>query len=698
MLHRTEVNMCIIDPNQVRDRRELFFRKVREFVPTVLNADGSGKIPQFNPPWREVFWITPALYRGGDDDIKLANRMIGRYFTAPLASSNEVKECVGGKVFNIFLSTISAGLLNEFDSLLSPEAREVLTWHTEQVFKTFAGAGQPDVKFHGCNDNMPMMATKGLIIGGQKLHNEYAYHQGVWNLNEFRRLLSRSAWASEFNSSTYSPITIANLAQIAEHAEDPAVAKLARDCEERLWAEVLLHFHPGIKRSGGPNCRSYAVDLAGHPHSLQALFWLIFGEVISGYDIIASFFAENPDPLQVIPFCGNIMQNVAEMSDLLNPEFHIPPHLAELAVNRSYPAVTKGRSESMMRFNGMSGEYNTYSYMEEEFSLGTVDTPLGNGNQTTQLYATYKLRPKVMNYRDSGSVFYRCFASEVDMEALKKSHDGGSCSEPGTPSHGWHYTMQHNNCAVMLSIVEPKIAPLTTPRIELDVIFPVHYGRILSSIIGTQSKRAGAVGESSEVAPVSIEAGEVFIHIQGLLPTDYPRRAAVRFIGGQRYERLALINYEGEPRTFSTEELALMQNGFVFTIDAKHKWHSLEDFHRHYSDSLIMDYTIAGHRFFRFIRHGHSFETCYTPAEFGVQTAAINGRNIAKLVFDSNQLNISTLPFTTGEVAENAPFWAWGDSMEMHHYPGMPWLIGARGLPDEAPYSRCRSHKPDSNT
>ncbi len=666
----------MIDYNAVNVRRKAFLNKVRELLPSVVNPDGSGRIPQFCSPWREVMWVSSALYSGGPNDIELANRMIGRYFTSGLSCSNEVKELSDGKTYNIFISTKCAEILTEFGGLLSPEAREVVGWHTEQVFKTYAGAGQPDVKFHGCNDNMPMMATKGLILGGQTMKHEHAYQQGLWNLNEFRRLLSRSAWASEFNSSTYSPITISNLAKIAEFAEDAAVKKLARDCEERIWAELLLHFHPGTKRSGGPSCRSYVIDLAGHMHALQVLFWLMFGEELSGYTM-KDFF--EPDPMQIVHFRGNIMQNAAEMADVVNMQYHIPEHLAGLIARRTYPALTRGRAESMMRFNGMAGEYHTQSYMEEDFSLGSVDTPLGGGTQTAQFYATYKLRPKVRDFRDSAAVFCRCLTGNVELGNLGKSRDGNSSSEVDIPGPGWHYTMQKNNTALMLSIIDPKLAPLTTNRISLDVIFPAHYGKIRRLITG------------NEVAPVSIEAGEVFIHIQPLLPTDYPRRNAVEFIANERYERLSLINYEGEERTFTAEELGLMQNGFVFTIDSKSKWPSLEAFHQFHSDALITDYTISNHRFFRYIRYGLSFEVCYTPAEFGVQTRAINGRNIDCPVFASNQLDVDALPFMTGDVADNLPLFPWGDSMKMHNYPEFSWLIGSRGIKEEAPYSRCKS-------
>ena len=51
-------------------RRGLWFATVRTHLPEVFNEDGSGKIPQFNPPYREPIWILPALYTGAQEYIE----------------------------------------------------------------------------------------------------------------------------------------------------------------------------------------------------------------------------------------------------------------------------------------------------------------------------------------------------------------------------------------------------------------------------------------------------------------------------------------------------------------------------------------------------------------------------------------------------------------------------------------------------
>ncbi len=664
-------------------RRNEFFSAVRRHLSSVLNSDGSGRIPQFNPPWREPVWILPALLRGKAEDAALANRMIERY--------NDTPE---GRRYNVFQSNLFAGFLAEFDPLLTDKARAVMTHHARQAFRTYEGSAQSDLKFHGCNDNMPMMSTKALILGGEKLKCEQAYEQGVWNLNEFRRLLSRSAWASEFNSSTYSAITLSNLAKIAARAHDPRVRRIAEECEERLWAEVLLHYHPGTRMSGGPQCRAYAIDCAGHNHSLQMLFWLLFGPETTGRDLMKSYF--DPDGTEVIHFAGNCMQSVAEYCDLIDSDFHLPETLASLIETRTYPALTRGRAECMMHYNGCAGEYHTVSYMEEEFSLGTVDTPLCGGEQTLQLYATYKRQPEVKTFRDSSAVFYRYRTDRTPIGIQERSADGCFQNEKYMESEAWAYAIQKTNTAMLLTIPNlTKHIPLRTDILKLDIVFPAHYGTIRRSVIGNGAVREGGEGESAEVVPVSIETGEVFLHIVPLIPTALPRTCAIRFRNETRYQVLELINYDGENRRFDTDELEFIQNGFVFTIDSRRKWKSLEEFHRMNSDFLLVDYTIHRHRFVRFKRNDVQFEVCYTPANFGVQTHAVDGRTTPEPVLETNQLDVSSLPFLSGSVPADVPLFPWGDSLAMHNYPENAWIIGSRGLPGEAPYSRIRQAFPD---
>lgn len=672
-------------PLTPHSRRDQWYALTRERIGEVFNLDGTGRIPQFDPPWREPLWILPALYTGPQASIDLANAVVGRYLDPAKVRERPGSESTG-KQFGIFQSNILAHCLHRFAGLLTPEAREVMTWHTEQVFKTYRGAAQPDFKFHGANDNMPMMATKGLLLGGEALGNEAAYRHGLWNLHQFRRLLSRSAWASEFNSSTYSAVTVTAVAKIATFARDPAVRELAQDLEHRLWAEILLHYHPGTLRQAGPQCRAYCIDYAGHNHALQLLLWTAFGPEATGRDLVASYFQPNPD--EVLHFCGNQWQSIAEYCEMLDTDLHVPAALAPLATQRQYPARLRGRSECMGRYDGQAAVYHTETWMEEEFSLGTVNGPLCGGEQTASLYATYKHKPRVQSFRDAASVFFKYLASNVELGLMETSEDGACQGEKFVSSQGWCYALQKENTGLLACTPNLKNAPVTTDTLKLALIFPAHFGRIAASIVGGGPERVGAVGESAEVVPVSVAAGEVYLHVQPLLPTNLPRGAALRFRRQQQYEVLELVNYEGPARTFSRAELAQVLNGLVLTLAPKAKWTSLAAFHAAMSQVAITDYLFAGHRFLLYQRPDVEFELVYTPEPFGVQTEAVDGRPVPRPLFESNQLDVAKLPFMSGPVARNAALFPWGDSLDAWPYERQPWLIGARGLPEEPNYSR----------
>jgi hypothetical protein len=678
------------DPSAQQVRRDTWYRLTRERIGEVLNPDGTGRIPQFEPPFREPVWILPALYSGPQETIDLANRMVARYLDPAKfrAASNRERT---GKEFGIFQSNSFAHCLHRFGPALTSAARKVMTWHTRQVFKTYRGAGQPDFKFHGANDNMPMMATKGLILGGEALGNRAAVAHGVWNLNQFRRLLSRSAWASEFNSSTYSAVTISAAAKIATFSADVAVRELARDIEHRLWAEILLHYHPGTLHQAGPQSRAYCIDYAGHNHAVQLLLWAVFGPEVTGRDLVASYFA--PDGREVIHFAGNPWQSIAEFCEMLDADLHVPAELAPLIARRKYPAILRGRSECMGRFDGAAAVYHTETYMEKEFSLGTVGGPLCGGEQTASLYATYRRRSPVKTYRDAATVFFRYLTANAEPGAMERSEDGGHAGEKFISSQGWCYALQKKNVGLLLCTPNLKNAPLTTDTLKLSLLFPAHFGR-LGRCLG---------GGGSAVEPVSVEAGEVFIHVQPLLPTNLPRRAAVRLAlssgksassalrpphSALPYESLDLVNYEGPLRTFSRRELGMVLNGLVLTVSAKRKWPSLKQFHQAMSDARITDYFYANHRFVLFQRADVEFDVTLTTDPFGVQTEGVDGRQVPRPIFESNQIEVQKLPFMRGDVARNAPFFPWGRQLEAWPYPDSPWLIGSRGLPNEANYRR----------
>ena len=665
----------------ISERRKLYFAKTRELLKSeLLNSDGSGRIPQFNAPWREPVWCLAALYSGDNSDITLANNVLESYPKAPAADYKDLGIFFGGN-FGIFQSNIIAGLLHRFGHLMSDEARRFCQIHCEKLFSTRYGSGQVEYNFHGVNDNMPMMSTYGLILGGEAMGNKQAVKHGLWKLHQLRRHLSRCAWASEYNSSTYTAVTLAGAARIASFAHDEEIRQLALEIEQRLWMEVILHFHPGTFMQAGPHCRAYSIDSAGHTHSLQAILWLVFGPEISGRDLIQSYFA--PDGKEVLHFCGNPAQSIAEYVDMLECDFHLPEQALELMSKRSYPVHIKGRTEIMSIYDNFASEVHTTTFMQENYSLGTSTLPLCGGEQTNQFYATYKQASKPESFKDAAPVLCKYFIKETNIGKHETSEDGAHSGELFQKNFGWAYALQKDNTAMVIAM-PTRENQLQTDCLKLGLIFPAHYGSIAASIIGDSGVNAGASGESAEVVPVSVEAGEVYMHIQPLLPTNLPRKAALRFKRVNSYEILELVNYEGETRNFDLVELSNVLNGFVFTIEDKSKFPSLEEFHDKMSNCRIVDYLFNKHRFINFQRNDVDIDLTVSLIPFGVQTEAINGRAVERPFFACNQLDVSKLPFMSGKVEHNFPFFPW-NGLETSYFDDS-WIVGSNGV--EPNYSK----------
>ncbi len=666
------------------ERRAAWQKRVRSMLSTWFEADGKGKVRPFNPPWREPLWLVSTLLSGDASEVALGNKIIARYADPDACDDHRtgvVPWKTVGMEFCIFNSTTSCYLLNRFAGKFTPEAEKVLRRHAEFAFLRFGGAAQPDYNFHGCNDNMPMMSARALILGGEALGNRDIAEQGYWKIRQFARHFARNAWASEYNSTTYSPITLCCAVQIYHHSTNGEIRQLALGIVERLWAEILLHYHPATFMHSGPQCRAYAVDYAGHTHTMSAVMEVVFGPELAGRDIVKSYF--EPDGVEVLHFGGCVEQSIAEFSEVIDNDYPVPDSVLSLILGRKYPAECSGRTEMMGSFEGMASECWTRNYMDAVFSLGTATAPLGGGPQTASFFGTYCLRTPARSFKDAATFFcrYRTDRS-LDCTSRSESADGRTSAETFVSNQAFTYATGHKNTALVITVPEAK-KPQESEILKLSFVLPVHYQDVKRWIMGDKE----GASESAAVVPVSIHAGEVFMHIQPLLPTGYSRKHAVRFTRSGNYRELELINYEGPARTFDTDELSMMLNGFLFTIDEASRYESLEDFHRKHSEVRILDYYFARRRFLRIDRGHEHFELVTSTAPFGVNHDAYNGRLLPRPMIASSEIAVDALPFVTGDVPFDPIAFPWNDRLDVYSFK-LPWMIGSRGLPGEENYSK----------
>ncbi|MDB6126420.1 MAG: hypothetical protein JWM35_316, partial [Verrucomicrobia bacterium] len=248
-------------------RRAAYLGTVRELARKYFSAEGAwiGSGPA--PECREWLWTVFAFLAGDAADKKIATGLVEH---APDPGRPDFPFCV-------FANNHAALLLGVHGKHFSKRARARLESWTRQTLQERAGSRQAALQFHGYNDNMPAKATLGLILGGECLGDAAAVEHGLWNLHQLRRLLARRGVISEHCSPTYTPLTLTNLAEIAAHSRTPEARTLAGAGADRIWAELLAHYHSPTKTLVGPFSRAYMTDSVGHLSAAHMLLWLVFG-------------------------------------------------------------------------------------------------------------------------------------------------------------------------------------------------------------------------------------------------------------------------------------------------------------------------------------------------------------------------------------------------------------------------------------
>lgn len=120
------------------------------------------------------------------------------------------------------------------------------------------------------------------VLDGYQFEHPYRGIPEVYTRDRLRHMglnaLQSLAWRSEhedvideFNSPTYTTISLSALAQIVELIEDESMRELALRIETRAWRHVLALFHPGLNMSCGPYSRSYRMDILGQISHLRLM-------------------------------------------------------------------------------------------------------------------------------------------------------------------------------------------------------------------------------------------------------------------------------------------------------------------------------------------------------------------------------------------------------------------------------------------
>jgi hypothetical protein len=207
-----------------------------------------------------------------------------------------------------------------------------------------------EVRFGGPGtNNFTCMTTWFLLAAGQVIDRyEFKHPLGsvpevytgsrvrAMGMNALRALAHHSEHEpvfGEFNSPTYTPISLHSLAKIVELIDDPDAKRLALEIELKLWREVLGLYHPNLGLACGPYSRSYRIDVLGQNSQMRILMCYVG---LSKDRSVVKLFDEGLEDL-LFHHDGDVPFAWSGPAWQMATEFHAPADAIEAMRSRRFP-------------------------------------------------------------------------------------------------------------------------------------------------------------------------------------------------------------------------------------------------------------------------------------------------------------------------------------------------------------------------
>lgn len=540
---------------------------------------------------REYLWFADLYYSSNESlRIKAANELIQR------PNLLEPK-CP----FTFFYS---AFLIYKHKSKMTPETYAVLRnyiaddadYSTEKVWD-----------FVAVNDNMPAMHMTALYLASKILDRPDLMAVSKRRLEFLHRMLTYTGNSSEFNSPTYTPLMLLSLSVLAEFAdpEDDDIRTLALKCEDIMWRLVFDLFHKDFHVVPGPYSRAYLVDSTAGMHQYGFVLYQVLGDRLK-YNPVNTLFAGNYDNgVNVIHRHLQFMQ--ISCFTFSTMPYHCDPQIIEDALNCQYPKVVRSRAEisasaetymdysdPLTIFEFPAGVSELYTYIEDEYALGTCTKPFHNGAQTNAFHLLFKgdIQP--------GTMFSVMVQDGVKIS--RKQHVVNNWGE-----YGRSFASQDKNTAVVLYHAKPVFRDTVK---ALSVKLFIHRGEKF-------------------VEDVKLINNHVYLKLPQIYVAIAPACPHLKGVHLQYENEFFVIEIENEMEKeapFTQRELMLHLNGFVIEVRKQSEYNNFSDFISDFAEFDIYDNRYenmhtryANHREFSYKRGNRMFECDYSIVSEGIR-------------------------------------------------------------------------------
>lgn len=608
---RWDIEMA--SPVQQAQRREHTYALLRDLYRSRMTHDTGGVLMPVqllgaaidHADKRLNLWLARAFFHGSPADCQLANDLIvSIQFNHPCH----------------FCAEVTAILLVAYAEKLQPATRE----HLEQFFlRNYADWMTKDYRFHGANDNAPAGCVTAVALGGRYFRNAALVEFARTRLHALDHLLDLRGYIHEGNSPTYSAHTLNSLAELAEYTTDPDIRGMALRAEQRVWQELLVHFHPTIRHQVGPYTRAYPDDSANQCTMVMMAMYAAFGE-ITPFNPLAMLF-----PLAPGTFAHNSWDfQYCELAAMSAPTYHPPCALADDCLNaRELPADSIGNNEYMGGWGVPGGQTTVVSHLEPEFGLGSFGSRVWAG-QTVPLHLLYRRRTvsEHAGIVDQLAAIRSIYTRMLVTDRLETMYDRSLTVENDIASdQGAAFSVQQES-TVLLGYVPVK--PANDVRtIRTSVVVPMHHSHPDELWYGDQ-QLPGFSGSFETLDWCFLRDGEVYLAVYPLLSV----RSDLDFCGMQFSDAgtYGLISFYNmccfAPHTLTRDAMHERGSGMVCEVGTARQYGTFEHFRKAMCRARITNDQWGSERTLCYRRDHISLELQYDFLQLNLRRAVSGGQ------------------------------------------------------------------------
>lgn len=599
------------------ERRSELYRLHRPLLHRQFDQDAQpqpGADTDYRDP-RVAAWHSFAFFPGDETDVRLGNGLLRHTGFSPS--------------YDFFMCALMQLYLRHRERF----APDVL----EKAENCMALSGEPQAEspgFVGMNDNFGAMAVVVLVFLGELTDRPELLQNAIDKMRVLVGRLDQDGTISEFNSPTYTALTLCCMADIANYAKNEQARELALRIEQQTWYDVCARFHPGTSQMGGPSSRSYMGDSCGHMYNGRFAIHVAFGEGAQFVSPARYAYGAGAD-MGLVLHHNSPSFIPANGAWLAAGEYHPPDICGEMMLNRTYPFQVNGTASCGFVWrpddwrHGPDGaekqkfrDFEPYRYApallttwhDADHTLATSSGAhaCGGGSQHDAFFLGYRRRRP-----DPGE---RLGVEDVRTAFSRYVFNG---EQPATESSllvddGRKVCVQQGGAAIVL--YRPGIRILhDISSMRLAIVFPLHCNEPDEVYLG-ETPVLDLEGAAETPETVFIRDGITYLAFRPLDLTDYGRPAAVTVERVEKFLTVNFYNYQGPPRSlnFPYQAALFTQNGFVVEVASAPDAGSFADFRAAILAASLEDEIVAGIRQVHYRRGSVDMSIHYDPTDEGV--------------------------------------------------------------------------------